>query len=313
MRVVVGTSAIRDFTAAEFGEAVVRGWRAAAPGDDIEAFALSDGVTGLAESLVVARDAPDAVIETGHLLTGSTSAPVGEELLAALDRGARRVVLGMGRSRVHDGGRGFAEAIRLRHGTLLAARERLAGVDLVVAGNERLPLVGLHGAGAELAATLGPEEAQRLDREAADFAASVEQELPRDLLSGRPLRLATAEYSGLGGGSAFVALALGARAVDGTAHTAEASGLTAAVARADLVLVVVDQMDALALETSAAAAVAPAALGAGCPVVVLTGEDHTSRHQRAALGVVGCYATGGVLDPESLAVRALRVARTWSR
>lgn len=313
MRVVVGTSAVRDFTAAKLGEAVVRGWHAAAPGDDIEAFAVSDGVTGLAESLAVAREAPDAVIETGHLLTGSTSAPVGEELLAALDRGARRVVLGMGRSLVHDGGRGFAEVMRRRHGSLQTTRDRLTGIDIVVVGNERTPLVGLHGAGALLAVSLGDEDAQRLDREVSEFAAAVERELSHDLPTGRPVRLVTAEYSGLGGGSAFLALALGARSMSGVTLTAVASGLTAAITGADLCLVIVDEMDARALEDSTVAAIAPAALMAGCPVVVVTGADHTSRHQRAALGVVGCYVTGRALDPESLAILVQRVARTWSR
>ena len=86
-----------------------------------------------------------------------------------------------------------------------------------------------------------------------------------------------------------------------------------AVVTADLCVVVVEEMDALALEDSAAAAVAPAALAAGCPVIVLTGEDHTSRHQRAGLGIVGSYATGGPLGPAALAERVVRVARTWTR
>ena len=312
MRIVVGTSAVRDTTAAELGAAVVRGWRATAP-DELAVHLLSDGVTGLADAVAASPGPQPAVIETANLLTGTSTAPVAEALLDTLDSGVGRVVLGMGRSAVHDGGRGFAAVMRRRFGSLAAARERLSGHDIVVLGNERLPLVGLHGAGAQLAATFGAERAQRLDREVADFAAAVEAELPHDLLSGRPLRLATADHSGLGGGSAFLALALGARARSGIAWTADASGLSEAVVTADLCVVVVEEMDALALEDSAAAAVAPAALAAGCPVIVLTGEDHTSRHQRAGLGIVGSYATGGPLGPAALAERVVRVARTWTR
>ncbi|MGM0384546.1 MAG: glycerate kinase [Actinomycetota bacterium] len=314
MRIVVGATAVRDLTAGDLTGAVVAGWHAAAP-DDLEAFALSDGVTGLAESLSAATGPGSGatVVETAHLLTGSTTAPVARAMLDAVDSGADRVVLGMGRSLVHDGGAGFAAVVRERFGTLAAARAALAGVDVVVVGNDRLPLLGLHGAGARLVDDLGPAEAQRRDREVAAFAAAVGAEFPADLLPGRASRLATAAYSGLGGGSAFLALALGARATSGVEHTVVASGMAAAVSHADLCLVVVDEMDAIALEDSAAAAVAPAALDAGCPVVVLTGEDHTSRHQRAALGIVASYSMGGTLDPEALAVRVPRVARTWTR
>lgn len=314
MRIVVGATAIRDFTADELTGAVAAGWRAAAP-DDVEAFALSDGATGLAESLARAAGPGSgaAVIETAHLLTGSGTALVGRALLDAIDAGADRIVLGMGRSGAHDGGAGFAAVVRDRFGSLAAARTALAGVDVVVVGNERLPLLGLHGAGARLADELGPEEAQHLERHIAAFASAVEAELPAVPGSRRPPRLATAAFSGLGGGSGFLALALGARATTGVGFTVTASGMAAAVAAADLCLVVVDEMDAVALEDSAAAAIAPAALSAGCPVVVLTGEDHTSRHQRAVLGIAGSYATGGALEPEALAVRVLRVARTWTR
>lgn len=306
MRIAVGVSAVRDFTAAELGAAVAQGWRAAAP-DQVELFALSDGVTGLAESLAAA---PVAVVETSHLLTSPTTAPVAEALVAAVDAGADRVVLGMGRSRVHDGGRGFADVIRARYGSLSAAREWWTGTEITVVGNEPLPLLGLRGAGARLAEYLGPEEAQRRDRTVGDFAAHVEGELWPTAT--RPPRFALRPFSGLGGGSAFLALALGARAMSGLEYTADASGLTQAVATADLCLLVVDLMDIPALSESAAAAVAPAALASGCPVVVITREDHTSRYQRAALGVVGCYTTDA-LDPEALAVRILRVARTWAR
>lgn len=312
MRVLVGATAVRDFTAGELTGAVITGWHAAAA-DELEAFALSDGATGLGESLAAAKGpgSAAAVVETGHLLTGSTTAPVARALVSAVDAGADRVVLGMAASRAHDGGQGFAEVIRERFGSLAAAREALAAVDVVVVGNDRLPLLGLHGAGARLADEIGPDEAQRRDREVAAFASAVgaELELPR-----RPApRLATAAFTGLGGGSAFVALALGARATSGAEYTVTASGMAAAVPRADLCLVVVEEMDAVALEESAAAALAPAALEAGCPVVVLSGEDHTSRHQRAALGIVGSYTTVGPLDPDALAVRVLRVARTWTR
>jgi len=66
----------------------------------------------------------------------------------------------------------------------------------------------------------------------------------------------------------------------------------------------------VALGRSTLTAVAPAALEAAVPVVVLSGEDHTARRHRAGLGVVGSYTCS--LEADGLREAGRRLARTWS-
>uniref|UniRef100_UPI0030EE1125 glycerate kinase n=1 Tax=Aquipuribacter hungaricus TaxID=545624 RepID=UPI0030EE1125 len=96
----------------------------------------------------------------------ATSVGVGELLQVAVEEGAQRVVVGLGGSVTVDGGAGLlgalgvhADGVRTDQGPrglaglavdglrgLRAAREVLAGVDLVVASDVDVPLLGRHGA-----------------------------------------------------------------------------------------------------------------------------------------------------------------------
>ena len=62
---------------------------------------------------------------------------------AALSAGARRIAVGLGGSACTDGGRGLVDAL----GGLATARDRLAGVDLIVATDVEHVLLGPMGAG----------------------------------------------------------------------------------------------------------------------------------------------------------------------
>ena len=107
------------------------------------------------------RAAPDAGCERDPE-RGSTVG-VGELLGAALDAGARRVVVGLGGSATNDGGAGLLAALGatstpagalggparfadLTAVELDAARARCAGVELVAASDVDNPLLGLIGA-----------------------------------------------------------------------------------------------------------------------------------------------------------------------
>lgn len=310
MRILVVSAPVGALGAGTITRAVAAGWRAAAPDDVVVPHTLATGEAGLAE--VVGPGV--AVIEAAAHLeqdgSGGT-ARLGREVLEAVDTGAARIVIGAGLSRVHDGGRGFAEVVTARWGSLAAAREALACVDLVLAGSDPSPLLGLHGAGARLAAEIGPAAAQEREREVAAFAAGVEADLaPADLVTGRRIRWSSAPFSGLAGGAGFLLLALGARAVGGEEYSAACTGLTGAVADADLCVVVVEEVDDVALHRSALTAVAPAALAAAVPVVVVSAADHTSRRHRAGLGVVGSHTCA--IEEDALVGMGRRLARTWS-
>jgi len=316
MRVVVVSAAVGPLRAPEATGAVRAGWQETVPRDDVRTHILSDGARGLRDAL--GASSGTVVVETGDLLDrsdaafhgGSTDA-VARALLDAVDGGARRVVFGMGPSRVHDGGAGLLHVVRERWGDLVTARAALGGVELVVAGADPLPLLGLHGAGALLAPVVGAREAQDREAEVARFAAAVEEELaPLDLVTGRRVRWSGVPYGGLAGGAGFALLALGARAAGGFELTAVETSLEDEVTSADLCVAVLEVLDAVALERSAVSAVAPGALEAAIPVVVISGEDQTSRRHRAALGIAGVHTSE--LDAASLRDMARRVARTWS-
>src|SRR5699024_12024239 len=91
-------------------------------------------------------------------LLGST-AGLARVLLAAIGTGASRVVVGLGPTAVHDGGRGLLSALAGELGcsaepspeSLTRLRQAIGAVRVDVAAGTDLPLLGLHGAGAELA------------------------------------------------------------------------------------------------------------------------------------------------------------------
>lgn len=300
------------------------------------------------------------------LRTAST-APLADLLRAALATRARRVVIGLPvTAAVHDGGAGLLAALAVDAGVpadtvpgalrsgparLSAAagaaadllgpvREHLAGVEIVLAVADQVPLLGLLGAGALLGQdpVVGPATAQELERALGGLAHALERraaELPvprRSLgLAGTApatVRPARADGSGAGGGAGFVLQLLGARALPGAEVVAEAVGLADAVAAADLVLTGARRLTAHDLAESVVATVARSALPHALPVVVVAEEVHTSRREVSPLGISGCYdvldpgrrhavarppADGPHTDlPAQLAARAARVARTWS-
>ncbi|WP_098463852.1 hypothetical protein [Isoptericola jiangsuensis] len=79
------------------------------------------------------------------------------------------------------------------------------------------------------------------------------------------------------------------------------------VGAADLVVVHVAVLDTAALHDGPVAEAARAAAPHAVPVVVLTGEDRTTRRALAAAGVAGAHDVGDPVDPG----RVARVARTW--
>lgn len=115
----------------------------------------------------------DTAEARSHALEGS-SAPIGDLLADALLQvpAGARLVVGMSRSAVHDGGRGCWEALTVRLGDAAAVRGLLAERDVLLAISDDAALTGISGAGQALQATAGlrAEEAQERDREAASWA-----------------------------------------------------------------------------------------------------------------------------------------------
>jgi glycerate 2-kinase len=371
-------------TARDAAERIAVGWRAAAPHDEVEVCPLSDGGPGFVETLhaslggslvattvtgPLGTPVPAAVLivgdtaylESAHALslalvpaerrdpTRTTSRGVGELLAAALDAGARRVVVGLGGSSTNDAGAGALVGLGLDSSLLAQGggaltrvgaadlrglrelRDRLAGVELVVATDVDVPLLGLQGASAGFAPQKGatPEQAQELERAVATFAhAAIEalgDALRPDLLAGPGAtgrRLLAAPGAGAAGGLGFGLSLLGARLVPGAALVADAVGLDERLASTDVVVTGEGRFDWQSLHGKVTTAVAARALAYAVPAVVIAGEVLVGRRELSAAGVTAAYAVAEGPDEVAVALadaggslerRAERVARTWSR
>ncbi|MCL2781605.1 MAG: glycerate kinase [Actinomycetia bacterium] len=328
-------------SAAAVATHVSAGLRAAAPEAETVALPIADGGEGTLDAAVAAgfRRLPvtatgpngrpvaaaiaarggTAVVElaaaSGLALAGdrldplgATSRGAGELIRAALDTGAREIVLGVGGSACTDGGAGLLQALgaRLldRDGADLPAgggplselaRVELGGLDrrladtrVVSASDVDNPLLGPHGA----AAVYGPQKG-------AD-AATVER------LEAGLRRLAElidpsavdAPGAGAAGGVGYAALtALGAIRRPGVAVVLELVGFADALPGAELVITGEGRLDDQTGRGKAPAGVAAAARAAGVPVVAVCGQCVLAADALAALGIAAVHALTDI-EPE---------------
>ena len=210
----------------------------------------------------------------------------GELIKAALDAGARRVILAIGGSATNDAGAGALQALGLglfdtqgnslpRGGLALAhvARIELSGLDprlaevrFEIAADVNNPLCGEHGASAIFGPQKGAsaEQVQLLDQALGHFADHCARVLPKDVRQ--------EPGSGAAGGLGFAAKAfLGAQFRAGVEVVAELVGLAEAVKGADLVITGEGRFDAQTLRGKTPFGVASIARAEGVPVVVLAG------------------------------------------
>ena len=304
-------------------------------GDPVPAAVLRVGDTAYVESAQACGRhlVPAAARDPGR----TSTVGVGHLLGAALTSGARRVVVGVGGGGALDGGAGLLAGLGVgtaddlgRGGDRLAVladgavaglhdvRARLADVELVAATDVDVPLLGFKGAAAILAEEQGAsaEHAQGLDAALGRFAQVALA------AAGAPQRLVAEPGAGAGGGLAFALLLLGARREIGTKVVLRAVGFEEYLAGCDLVVTGEGTLDWRSLRSSVVAGVAHAALNAGVPAVVLAGQVHSGRRELLSIGVESAYAVAespddvaaALADPAgTLAARAARIARTWSR
>lgn len=206
------------------------------------------------------------------------------------------------------------------------AATRLAGLELVVAVDSEVPLLGMHGASALLAVpgatvlSAEPTQAQRLE---AAFGHAVHV-LGAELGPGRVRAAATAHGAGAGGGLAFALGLLGGVLRPAPHVLAELADLAGRAAAADLVVTAATRLDPHSGHDSVLEACALAAAPHAVPVVMITGDALLGRREWVEQGLAGVYplddgpgAARVPTDPDGLGAalraRATRVARTWSR
>jgi glycerate kinase len=126
----------------------------------------------------LAAEERDALVASTH--------GTGELIAAAIDAGAREVIVAAGGSATTDGGRGALEALGARftrtRADLGELRRRLRGVKLSVACDVRNPLCGPDGAARVFAPQkgAGPETIERLERRLLDWGKLARRATGRD-------------------------------------------------------------------------------------------------------------------------------------
>lgn len=235
----------------------------------------------------------------------ASSGGVGEIIRAALDAGARRIILGLGGSSTNDGGAGLLAALGVRFldksdkdlppgGAALAELDRidiqgldprLAQIQLDIASDVDNPLCGPHGAshifGPQKGAT--PEQVTLLDNSLSHFADICARDLGRDMRD--------EPGSGAAGGLGFAAHAfLNARFRPGVEVVAELGKLAQAMEGATLAFTGEGRMDAQTLRGKTPAGVARIAQHAGVPVIALAGSLGEGYEKLHAGGITAAFS-----------------------
>ncbi len=225
---------------------------------------------------------------------------VGQMLRAALDAGAKRLILGLGGSATNDGGAGAVQALGLRFrdaaghvrtpaGGIAHGREsvdvlrevadvdlsgrdsRLLDAELLLATDVTSPLLGPTGASRMFGPQKGTsvEAVEVLEDALARFAGTAAAVGGHDV--------AAVQGAGAAGGLAFGLAALfGGRIVSGFDVVAEVSGLDARLDGVDWVLTGEGRFDQQSLLGKGPVALANRARGRGCRVVAFVGAAHVA-------------------------------------
>ena len=330
MKIVIAPDSFKEsLTALEVAEAIEAGLKKVLPDAEYVKVPMADGGEGTVQSLVDATegrlisaevcaplgnkvkaefglsgDGRTAIIEMAaasglHLVPPearnplrTTSYGTGELILAALDEGVEKIIVGIGGSATNDGGAGMLQALGallldahhqpigagggclqdLAAIDLSGLDKRLAGVEIVVACDVDNPMCGEKGASAVFGPQKGatPEMVQALDSGLQHFAAIAARDLGLDIQS--PAGAGAA--GGMGGG---VLLLPDARLQAGVQIVMEAVKLAEKVQDADLVITGEGRMDAQSVHGKTPIGVAHTAKAFGKPVIAIVGclrEDY---------------------------------------
>lgn len=330
MKIVIAPDSFKEsLTALEVAQAIQTGFARVFPNAEYVLVPMADGGEGSVQSLIDATggslqkiavkaplanqteaffglsgDGQTAFIEMAaasglHLVPFgernplvTTSFGTGELIKAALDRGVKKILLGIGGSATNDGGVGMLQAVGISFknakneeigfgGGQLAEIERidvsgldprLHEVEIVVACDVDNPLCGERGASAVFGPQKGAtsEMVQTLDAALAHFADKACQQLGIEIAE----RAGSGAAGGMGGGLQLlpnVTLQAGVQII------IEATQLADKVRHADLVITSEGRMDAQSIAGKTPIGVARTAKQFGKPVIAIVGclrEDY---------------------------------------
>ena len=277
---------------------------------------LSDKVTAAIE-MAAASGLPLVPPEKRNPLV-TTTYGTGELVLAALDNGCRKLIIGIGGSATNDGGAGMAQALgarlldaggkelpfggaalaRLEHIDITGLDSRLTGFDVLLASDVNNPLCGPEGASAIYGPQKGatPEKVQQLDAALAHYADVIQRNLGLDL---RDIPGAGAA-GGLGLG---LMVFLKARLVPGIEVIIDTTNLVETLKDADLVFTAEGRIDCQSAMGKVPTGVALKAKEFGIPVIALAGEigDDYAVVYEQGIDAVLSIAPGPISLSQSLA------------
>lgn len=372
-KVVIAPDSFKEsLSALEVAEAIERGFRQIFPQVQYVKLPMADGGEGTVDSMVAATggeivtvavtgplgqpvqafygllgEGETAVIEMAaasglHLAPKAqrdprmtTSYGTGELILAALERGVKTIILGIGGSATNDGGAGMMQALgarlldenrqalppggaalaQLAYIDLSGVDPRLQQVNITAACDVDNPLCGANGASAVFGPQKGatPEMVTQLDAALRHYGTLLEQATGREIIN--------APGAGAAGGMGAALLGmLNARLRPGIEIVIETLQLEEALRDADLVITGEGRLDSQSIHGKTPIGVARVAKRFGLPVIGIAGslsKDYQVVHQH------GIDAAFSVLDrvvsleealaeaADNLEVTARNVAAVW--
>ncbi|MFP7495239.1 glycerate kinase [Terribacillus saccharophilus] len=352
MKIVVAPDSFKEsMTALEVADACERGIKRAIPGADVVKVPMADGGEGTVQSLVDATggelfyhsvtgplgdevraaygmlgDGKTAVIEMAeasglHLVPPCNREPLlattrgtGELMQAALDAGAKHLIIGLGGSATNDGGAGMAAALGVKfldaHGKTLqdgaGALKELAEVDLKgldprwqhvsveVACDVENPLIGPNGASVVFGPQKGADEemVQQLDNILEHYAAIVEAAV------GKTIKQVPGAGAAGGLGAGLIAF-VPAKLKSGITIVKEAAGLADHMKDAQLVITGEGKIDGQTIYGKTPIGVAKTAKQFEIPVIAIAGNIGKGSEAVYDHGIDAVFSiTPGVIDLE---------------
>ncbi len=299
-------------------------------GDPVEArWGLVGTVDGQPRTAVIEMAAASgmALIEPSRRdPTRTSSDGTGQLIVAAMDHGALRIILGIGGSATNDGGCGAAAQLGVRFfdargavmdrpvtGGMLKAigridlsrlDPRIGTTQIVVACDVSNPMTGPDGAahvyGPQKGAT--PQQVAQLDEGLCHLAQLMRRQLGRDVQTTPGAGAA----GGMGGGMAAM---LGSRMEQGIRLILDAVGFDRRVADCDLCLTGEGRLDGQSLSGKACLGVARSAARHGVKTVALVGSIGRDAERTLEEGIAAYHAIGTGLSADESIRRAADLLR----
>ncbi|WP_310620475.1 glycerate kinase [Flexibacterium corallicola] len=343
MKIVVAPDSFKEsLTAMQVAGAIADGIRPALPEAECDLRPVADGGEGTVDAIVSAvggqihhttvmdplgRTVPSffallpdnktAIIEVAaasglHFVRPEHRSPLnatsygsGQLVKAALDAGARKLIIGLGGSATNDAGAGLLEALGFRllnkggqpigrGGAALAQLERidtlrldprLKQTELLVACDVTNPLCGPEGASHVFGAQKGAsqEDILKLDKNLLHFAEIVSRDLQRDI----------AHVSGAGAAGGMGAALLGvlnAHMYAGFDIIAQITNLEETISSADLVITGEGRLDSQSIFGKTPVGVARLAQKHGVPVIAIAGSIETDLQTLSPYGFSALFS-----------------------